>query len=97
MIQRANDSSALITVIINGDILLFEDFYTTLNKVVSTFRDFLIVGARYDVDGLPNVQETDPDYTSQVRDIVQWLGLVFGVRMKDRDHRPSIGLSLLVG
>uniref|UniRef100_A0A7S3ELP6 Nucleotide-diphospho-sugar transferase domain-containing protein n=3 Tax=Rhodosorus marinus TaxID=101924 RepID=A0A7S3ELP6_9RHOD len=67
MIQRANDSSALITVIINGDILLFEDFYTTLNKVVSTFRDFLIVGARYDVDGLPNVQETDPDYTSQIR------------------------------
>lgn len=67
MIKRANDSTSLVTVIINGDILLFEDFYMTLHKVVSSFRDFLIVGARYDIDALPDVEETNPAYTSTVR------------------------------
>lgn len=68
MLQRANDSKAMVTVIINGDILLFEDFITTIRKVVSNFEHFLIVGARYDIDKLPdNIDETDPDYTRKIR------------------------------
>lgn len=68
MLQRANDSKEMVTVIINGDILLFDDFITTLRKIVSSFEDFLIVGARYDIDKLPeNLDENDPDYTRKIR------------------------------
>uniref|UniRef100_A0A7S1ES93 Nucleotide-diphospho-sugar transferase domain-containing protein n=1 Tax=Timspurckia oligopyrenoides TaxID=708627 RepID=A0A7S1ES93_9RHOD len=75
MVMRANSSTALVTVIINGDILLFDDFVHTLHKVVSNFRDFLIVGARYDIDELPpGVTETDPDYVKRVREHVQATG-----------------------
>lgn len=71
MLQRANDSKEMITVIINGDILLFDDFTQTLRKVVSNFEHFLVVGARYDVDDLPqNLDEHDPQYTRKVREHV---------------------------
>lgn len=68
MLQRANDSKELVTVLINGDILLFDDFIQTVRKVVSNFEHFLIVGARYDVDKLPdNTDENDPEYTKKIR------------------------------
>lgn len=71
MLQRANDSKEMITVIINGDILLFDDFIQTMRKVVSNFEHFLVVGARYDVDKLPeNLDENDPDYTRKIREHV---------------------------
>lgn len=71
MLQRANNSNALITVIINGDILLFDDFVQTLRKVISNFEHFLVVGARYDVDKLPEgIEETDPQYNKAVREHV---------------------------
>jgi len=75
MVHRANSSKSLVTVIINGDILLFDDFIQTLQKVVSNFRDFLIVGARYDIDELPTgVTESDPDYVKKVREHVLTTG-----------------------
>jgi beta-arabinofuranosyltransferase len=71
MLQRANNSKALVTVIVNGDILLFDDFVQTLRKVITNFEHFLVVGARYDVDKLPdNVDEDDPQYTRAVREHV---------------------------
>jgi beta-arabinofuranosyltransferase len=71
MLQRANNSKALVTVIINGDILLFDDFVQTMRKVISNFEHFLVVGARYDVDKLPDdVPEDDPQYTRAVREHV---------------------------
>lgn len=71
MLQRANDSKEMITVIINGDILLFDDFTQSLRKVVSNFEHFLVVGARYDVDKLPeNLDESDPQYTRKIREHV---------------------------
>lgn len=71
MLQRANDSKEMITVIINGDILLFDDFTQTLRKLVSNFEHFLLVGARYDVDDLPpKLEENDPQYTRKVREHV---------------------------
>jgi hypothetical protein len=59
MIDRANRSKATIAVVINGDILLYDDFMQTLRKVVSSFQDFLLVGARYDIDELPAVSDYD--------------------------------------
>lgn len=71
MLHRANNSKEMITVIINGDIMLFDDFVQTIRKVVQNFEDFLVVGARYDVDGLPeNVAEDDPEYNRKVREHV---------------------------
>ena len=71
MLERANNSKATITVIINGDILLFDDFMQTIRKVVSNFEHFLIVGARYDVDNLPkDVTENDEHYTRKIREHV---------------------------
>lgn len=71
MFQRANESKAMISVIINGDILLFDDFVQTLRKVVSNFEHFLVVGARYDVDDLPpKLDENDAQYTGKIREHV---------------------------
>jgi len=68
MLNRANQSTAAVTLIVNGDILLFDDFVQTLRKVLSTFENFFIVGARYDVDALPtDVAEDSPTYASRVR------------------------------
>lgn len=71
MLMRANNSEEMISVIINGDILLFDDFVQTLRKVVANFEDFLVVGARYDVDALPEgIDEDDPSYNRAVREHV---------------------------
>lgn len=59
MFARANTSKATVAVIINGDILLFDDFMTTVKRVVSTFEHFLMVSARYDIDKLPHVSRGD--------------------------------------
>jgi len=71
MLTRANNSRESITIIINGDILLFDDFMQTIRKVVSNFEHFLIIGARYDVDNLPkDVTENDEHYTRKIREHV---------------------------
>jgi beta-arabinofuranosyltransferase len=71
MLHRANNSKEMITVIINGDILLFDDFVQTMRKVVSNFEHFLVVGARYDIDKLPtDISEDDPHYTRKIREHV---------------------------
>jgi len=71
MIHRANNSDATVTVVINGDILLFDDFVQTMRKVVSNFEHFLVVGARYDVDALPtDVPEDSPEYNTKIREHV---------------------------
>lgn len=71
MLQRANESTRMVTVIVNGDILLFDDFMQTIRKVVSNFEDFLLVGARYDVDNLPESRgEDDATYTRRIREHV---------------------------
>ncbi|KAK1858056.1 hypothetical protein I4F81_000670 [Pyropia yezoensis] len=68
MLNRANQSTAAVTLIVNGDIMLFEDFVQTLRKILSSFENFFVVGARYDVDSLPtDVAEDDPTYASRVR------------------------------
>lgn len=71
MLQRANNSKESISVIINGDILLFDDFIQTIKKVVSNFEHFLMIGARYDIDSLPrDVSENDEHYTRKIREHV---------------------------
>ncbi|OSX79189.1 hypothetical protein BU14_0084s0003 [Porphyra umbilicalis] len=68
MLNRANQSTAAVTLIVNGDILLFDDFVQTLRKILSSFENFFVVGARYDVDALPtDVAEDSPTYASRVR------------------------------
>jgi hypothetical protein len=59
MIERANQSEATVTVVINGDILLFDDFQQTMRKVVASFENFLVIGARYDIDELPESNSND--------------------------------------
>ncbi len=55
MIDRANKSDATIAVLINGDIILTDDFMQTVKKTVSSVQDFLLIAARFDVDGIPSV------------------------------------------
>lgn len=61
MFARANASRATVSVIINGDILLFDDFMATVRRVASTFEHFLIVSARYDIDKLPDIPRASGD------------------------------------
>jgi beta-arabinofuranosyltransferase len=61
MVDRANRSDADIAVIVNGDIILTQDFVQTMRKVSSTIRNYLVIAARYDVDGLPNGKDVNSD------------------------------------
>lgn len=61
MVDRANRSTADVAVIINGDIILTEDFIQTIRKVAATVRDYLVVAARYDVDDLPDHHASHTD------------------------------------
>lgn len=61
MVDRANRSTADITVIVNGDIILTPDFVQTMRKVSSTIRNYLVIAARYDVDSLPEGQAVSND------------------------------------
>lgn len=53
MFEKANASKSSVAILINADILLYQDFINVLYKVAATFQDFLMVSARYDVDHLP--------------------------------------------
>eukprot|EP00871_Galdieria_phlegrea_P005307 jgi/Galph1/5778/GphlegSOOS_G4466.1 len=71
MVDRSNRSNATVTVIINGDIMLFDDFIQTIKKVMLNFKNWFIIGARWDIDGLPQgLQETHPHYNRLVRENV---------------------------
>lgn len=68
MFHVANCSTATVAVIINGDIILLQDFVHALERVLNRFQDFLLVGARYDIDRLPmNIAENDPEFNDKVR------------------------------
>ncbi|KAA8491977.1 Beta-arabinofuranosyltransferase RAY1 [Porphyridium purpureum] len=54
MVERANESTASISVLMNSDILLFDDFVDVLIKTQADYEDWMIVGARWDLDQLPD-------------------------------------------
>jgi Nucleotide-diphospho-sugar transferase len=75
MVYHANMSTASVAVIINGDVLLYDDFVTTILKVSRSFQNFMVVGARYDIDSLPtNLPEWDQLYPAMIRKHVHATG-----------------------
>lgn len=59
MVDRANRSDASVAVVINGDILLTNDFMQTLRKVSSTIRNYMLIAARFDVESIPTNETSD--------------------------------------
>lgn len=69
MVHVANQSSATVVVIMNGDIVLLQDFMKTIKRILAKFHHFLIISARYDIDSLPNdAQEGSQNYDDVMRD-----------------------------
>ncbi|CAN8062254.1 unnamed protein product [Agarophyton chilense] len=69
MFHIANSSKADVTVIINGDIILTNDFISTMKKVRSRFKDYLMVSARYDLEKLPHeINEENDSYEEKLRE-----------------------------
>uniref|UniRef100_A0A7S3E8Y1 Nucleotide-diphospho-sugar transferase domain-containing protein n=1 Tax=Rhodosorus marinus TaxID=101924 RepID=A0A7S3E8Y1_9RHOD len=66
MLARTNESRSAVVVLINSDIMLFHDFSMVLSKVEAEFNKFFMIGARWDVEDLPNSPEEDR-YTFQNR------------------------------
>lgn len=63
MVHVANQSEARVAVIINGDIILLQDFIETLKTVIKRFDNFLLISARYDLPELPpQLNEGDTDF-----------------------------------
>lgn len=84
MIHRANNSDATISVLINGDILLNQDFMQALKRVAASFEHFLAVGARYDVDGMPEEYDArDPLSMGRIRSYVRSFGTLQGYEAMD--------------
>lgn len=52
MFEKANESKSSVTIIINVDILLYQDFINVLYKIAATFQEFLMMSAQYDVQNL---------------------------------------------
>lgn len=68
MLSVANQSKATVAVIINGDIILIQEFVDTLRVVLRRFKDFLVISARYDLEELPtNISEEDADFYGKLR------------------------------
>lgn len=59
MFHIANQSKATVAVIMNGDIILIDDFMSTVKRILTRFEHFLLISARYDLDKLP--EEADED------------------------------------
>ena len=70
IVERANNSDATITVLINSDIILYQYFMTAFLKVASSIRDFLVVLARFDLDDLPPHLHDAAADEDEVRDYV---------------------------
>lgn len=69
MFNVANQSKATVAVIMNGDIVLLEDFICTLKRVLTRFENFLVISARYDLEEVPNdAQEGSDNYDAVMRD-----------------------------
>lgn len=69
MLHVANQSNATVSVIINGDIILLNDFTRTLHNVLNRFRHFLLISARYDLPKLPpSIVEGEVNFYSKLRD-----------------------------
>lgn len=63
MVNIANQSTATVAVIVNGDIILLQDFIDSLRTILSRFDDFLAIGARYDLPSLPSgLTQNDPNF-----------------------------------
>lgn len=68
MFHVANQSSATVAVIMNGDIVLLQDFVHTLKRVLTRFENFLIISARYDLGEVPDdAQEGSDSYDTIMR------------------------------
>lgn len=68
MLNVANRSSADVSVIINGDIILLQDFVNSIRTTRQRFKDFLVISARYDLQELPSdIAEGDDDFYSKLR------------------------------
>lgn len=61
MFHVANQSTATISVIINGDIILLDSFMHTLKKAWTRFDHFLIVSARFDLEKVPDHFDEDSE------------------------------------
>ncbi|KAJ8907247.1 hypothetical protein NDN08_003728 [Rhodosorus marinus] len=69
MLARANESRSAVVVLINSDIMLFNDFSMVLSKVEAEFDKFFMIGARWDVEDLPSSPEED-SYTFRNRVVI---------------------------
>lgn len=67
MFHIANQSNAKVSVIINGDIILLQEFIDTIRTVMRRFEDFLVISARYDLTELPaNLTESNPNFYQEL-------------------------------
>lgn len=67
----ANQSEATIAVIMNGDIVLLQEFVQAMKRILKRFEHFLVISARYDLDHLPeNANEGTPHFERNLRKFV---------------------------
>lgn len=59
LLERANRSNADVAVLINGDIILGQEFVTVLERVRQHFMNYLLIAARYDIDSIPEGYDAD--------------------------------------
>lgn len=68
MFHIANQSDATASVVMNGDIVLLQDFMDALKRILERFEHFLVVSARYDLQSLPEeLQEGSDDFEKNLR------------------------------
>lgn len=77
MFHIANQSEAAITVIMNGDIVLLQDFVKALKRILTRFEHFLVISARYDLEAVPGeAKEGSEHYERNLRDYVMRHGVL---------------------
>lgn len=68
MFHIANHSNATVAVIMNGDIVLLDDFMTTIKRILTRFENFLLISARYDLDKIPeDVEESSENFNAKLK------------------------------
>lgn len=69
MFHIANQSNATVAVIMNGDIVLLQDFVHAIKRVITRFQHFLMISARYDLESVPEeAQEGSDNYNKVMRE-----------------------------
>ncbi|KAJ8901727.1 hypothetical protein NDN08_003933 [Rhodosorus marinus] len=74
MIVRANESTATVSVLVDGDSILTSNFPRTLKKIAAQFKHFLVVSAGVDLDELPALDTDDPGFGDSILRDVRELG-----------------------